>query len=273
LCNYIFDFSISYYKIYVGLVGGGIMVNFFKKFFVRETTKDTFCSAIIVAAGKGTRMKSDNGKMFLEICEMPVIFYTIREFDECKDINEIIIVTREEDIVPCMDLVNEFEFNKVKKIISGGKERSDSVLKGLKEAANKANIIAIHDGARPLINKQDISKVISEAKEDKAAALGVRVKDTIKVLDENQYIVDTPERKNLWSVQTPQVFSREIIQEAYQIYRKEKELGGTITDDCMLVERMGHRVKMVEGSYENIKITTSEDIVIAEAILRYREGE
>jgi 2-C-methyl-D-erythritol 4-phosphate cytidylyltransferase len=236
--------------------------NIFKEAQIKR--KGEFCSAIIVAAGKGTRMQSAKNKQFIDILDKPVLAYTLEAFDDCSVIDEIIIVTRQEDIMLCKEIVDISELNKVSKIIVGGGERQDSVYNGLKEISTEATIVAVHDGARPLILTEHIEEAVEAAIENGAAAVGVRVKDTIKLVDDNNNIVNTLDRSKLWAVQTPQVFRKELLMEAYQ---RAIEENIQATDDCMLVEQTGKRVKMVEGSYENIKITTPEDIFLAEAII------
>lgn len=223
-----------------------------------------FCSAIIVAAGKGSRMKSEVNKIFLDLIDRPVLAYTLQAFEDCRLINEIIIVTRDQDIMLCKEIIDILELKKVTQIVTGGKERQDSVSNGLREVNDKAVLVAIHDGARPLIQPEEIEMTIQAAIQHRAAALGVRVKDTIKLVDEDSNIIKTLDRSKLWAVHTPQVFEIELLKEAQ---RRAFEEGIYATDDCMLVERMGVKVKMVEGRYENIKITTPEDLFTAEAIL------
>lgn len=223
-----------------------------------------FCSAVIVAAGKGSRMQSSRNKQFINVIDRPVLAYTLQAFEDCKLIDEIIVVTRQEDIMLCKEIVDISALTKVKKIVVGGKERQDSVYNGLKEINSEATLVAVHDGARPLILPQYIEATVKVAAQYHAAAIGVRVKDTIKLVDDDHNIVDTLDRSKLWAVQTPQVFNVEILRKAYE---NAVTKGIFATDDCMLVEQMGYTVKMVEGSYENIKITTPEDIFLAEAII------
>ncbi|MGE4284565.1 MAG: 2-C-methyl-D-erythritol 4-phosphate cytidylyltransferase [Clostridia bacterium] len=227
-----------------------------------------FCSAIIVAAGKGTRMQSSKNKQFINIIDRPVLAYTLQAFEDCGAVDEIIIVAREQDIMLCKEIVDISKLNKVKKIILGGRERQDSVYNGLQEISDKSSIVIVHDGARPLIIPKHIEIAVDTAIKYGAAAVGVRVKDTIKLVDDEKNILDTLDRSRLWAVQTPQVFKVQWLRQAY-IKAREEEI--TATDDCMLVERLGYHVKMVEGSYENIKITTPEDIFLAEAIIDGRE--
>lgn len=250
------------------------MFDIIKKIVGNKKKFRPFVSAIIVAAGNAKRMNKEVGKIFMEIEGYPLISYTLQAFEDSDCIDEVILVVKEDDIVLTMDVVAEFEYTKVKRIIKGGKERSDSVLNGINEMNSKTEIVAVHDGARPFVMPEDIDNVVTEAIKNKAAALGVKVKDTIKIVDENMFVVETPERENLWAVSTPQVFSKDLLLKAYKIYKdKNPEGRKKTTDDSMLVEELGYKIKMVEGNYDNIKITTPEDIYIAESILRYREME
>lgn len=230
----------------------------------KKNKNKEYCSAIIVAAGKGTRMNASKNKQFLNIIDRPVLAYTLQAFEDCEMINEMIIVTREQDIILCKEIVDISELTKVAKIVVGGKERQDSVYKGLQEINSQAALVAVHDGARPLILPEHIEASVEAAMQHNAAAIGVKVKDTIKLVDDRRNIVNTLDRRFLWAVQTPQTFRTHIIMKAYQ---EAIEKGISATDDCMLVERTGVQVKMVEGSYDNIKITTPEDIYMAEAII------
>lgn len=221
-------------------------------------------AAVIVAAGAGTRMGTKESKMFCEILGKPVIAYTIRAFEECDVVNEIILVSREEDIFSFWDIINSEGFEKVKKIVRGGKTRQASVLAGISEAAG-FDRIAVHDGARPLVTPEIIRRAVLESDKTGAAVVGVRVCDTIKEAGDNGIVSKTLDRERLWQIQTPQVFDAGILQSAHQNAADEK------TDDASLVEQAGGRVLIVEGSYENIKITTSFDLAVAEAVLISRE--
>ena len=230
-------------------------------------------SAVIVAGGVGSRMKSDIPKQFIEVLGKPIIAYTLNAVSSCDDIDEIVIVTLPEYIVYCKDVVDAFGFKKVSNIVFGGETRRESVYNGLKEVSKDSDIVVIHDGARPLINPKTIADCIDTAAQFGCAAVGVKMKDTIKVVDSNGDIEYTADREKLWQVQTPQCFRYDIIMPAYQtLIDREQELlaqGITITDDAMVVELLGDvKVKMVEGSYENIKITTPEDLVVAESFLK-----
>lgn len=224
-----------------------------------------FCSVIIAAAGKGKRMNADIPKQYMNIKGVPVIARTIEKF-ECSDcINEIIIIARHEDIDYCKkEIIEKFNFQKVSAVIMGGDERQDSVFEGIKAVNKNADIVLIHDGARPFVKKEHIEKIVEEADIFGGCVLGVRVKDTVKVCDESGYVCETPERKALWIAQTPQAFKYDIIKRAYEKARVDGFVG---TDDSMLAERVGYKVKMTEGDYDNIKITTPEDLRFGVAIL------
>jgi len=224
------------------------------------------CSVVIVAAGSGKRMKSDISKQYLTINEKPILAHTIEKFENCSYINEIIVVVTESDINYCREqIIAKYNSKKAKKIVIGGSERQISVFNGLKEVDKNTDIILIHDGVRPFIKNIDIIKIIEQTKLYKACVIGVKVKDTIKICDESNNVLETPDRKYLWAAQTPQAFFSDIIINAYQKAFRDNFIG---TDDCMIVERTGIKIKMIEGSYDNIKITTPEDLLIANAILQ-----
>lgn len=223
----------------------------------------SFVSAIIVAAGSGKRMGAGKNKLLLNICGKSVLAYTLLEFQKNDMIDEIILVAADEDRDKFFAIAKNEGINKLKTITKGGAERQHSVYMGIKEASKTAEIIAIHDGARCLVTKEIICDVIKAAKEFGAAVTGVKVKDTLKQV-ENGIIRSTLLREHIWTVQTPQAFKRDIILNAHQSAESDGFLG---TDDCMLVERQGVNIKVVEGSYENIKITTKEDLFVGECIL------
>lgn len=215
--------------------------------------------AIITAAGYGKRM--GRPKQFIEIGCKPILERTLTVFNGTKVVDEMILVVNPEDV----ERSKKLKFSKLKKIIAGGKERQDSVFNGLKALPEDAEIVAIHDGARPFVSEQIIEKAISEAKDFGAVVVGVPVKDTIKSVTSNgNRVTGTLNRDELWAAQTPQVFKKDIIVRAYQCKHR-------VTDDAMLVEKLGIPVKMVMGSYQNIKITTTEDLKIAQGILKKGE--
>jgi 2-C-methyl-D-erythritol 4-phosphate cytidylyltransferase len=223
-------------------------------------------SAVIVAAGKGIRMGHTVNKVYLPIAGKPVLYYSLKTFDEIDWIKEIVAVVSKEEMEYCQEnVVKKYFFKKPIKLVEGGSERQYSVYNGIINTEGDCEIIAIHDGARPLIEKEIVIKALKEAYLHKAVALGVPVKDTIKVVDGKNFILNTPDRKYLWAIQTPQVFERNLIIKAHQRALEDGFLG---TDDTVLVERLGYKVKVVEGDYRNIKITTPEDLIVAEAFLK-----
>lgn len=218
--------------------------------------------AIITAAGYGKRMGKP--KQFLELNGKPILERTIAVFERARIIDEIIVVVNEEDVGWVK------KSGKVRQVVGGGKERQVSVFNGLKVLPGDTEIVAIHDGARPFITSEIIENAIVEAKKVGAVVVGVPVKDTIKKVSSKQLAVSsTVDRSQLWAAQTPQVFKKDIILKAYQAGKDKFQ----VTDDAMLVEKMGKPVKMVMGSYQNIKITTPEDLIIAEGIIREYEGK
>jgi 2-C-methyl-D-erythritol 4-phosphate cytidylyltransferase len=227
-----------------------------------------FVSAIIAAAGKGTRMGANISKQYLNLEGKPILIHTLRAFDNCPSINEIILVISPDEETFLKDLIlKPYRFKKDIKIAYGGYERQESIYNGLKYIDTTTKIIAIHDGARPLITQEIIVNSIESAAIYGAVVAAVPVKDTIKVVDSKGYVTDTPVRKRLWAAQTPQTFTKEILFNAYEKAMKENYFG---TDDSTLVERMGIRVKLIPGSYDNIKITTPHDLVLAQGIMRRR---
>jgi 2-C-methyl-D-erythritol 4-phosphate cytidylyltransferase len=225
--------------------------------------------AIIVAGGVGKRIGEGNlPKQFLTLGDKPVLVHTIEKFERCELIDEIILVVPEDYLGHCSQaIVDRYYFNKIKKVVAGGEERRNSVYKGLKACANNTLIVAIHDGVRPLISPEKISESIKLCLQKKAVILAVPVKDTIKRV-ENGSVITTLDREKLWLVQTPQVFEYRLIADAYEKASKDDFVG---TDDSVLVERLGHEVTVLEGEYENIKITTAEDLIIAEKLLEMKQ--
>ena len=228
--------------------------------------------AVVLAAGQGKRMNSTVHKQYLLLKDKPVIYYALKAFQDSSFIEEIILVTGKEEEAYCRtEIVEKFHFSKVKKIVEGGKERYHSVANAMKVTEGKGYVF-IHDGARPFLSAEILLRAYDAVKEHHACVVGMPVKDTIKVVDGNCFAKHTPDRETLWQVQTPQVFTIELAKEAYdKLLRKEEELkaqGIRITDDAMVVETLLHHpVKLVEGSYENIKITTPEDLIIADSFL------
>ena len=224
-------------------------------------------TAIVLAAGQGKRMHSKIQKQFLEIQGYPVLYYSLRCFQESPLIQDIILVTGEDALSYCKEeIVKKYGFTKVSNVIAGGKERYDSVYAGLC-ACKDCRYVLIHDGARPFITEEIIERGLEKVKETGACVVGMPSKDTIKLSDAEGYVKETPDRKCVWTIQTPQIFSYALIREAHDSIRT-KDMS-KITDDAMVIEQeTGVKVALAEGSYQNIKITTPEDLYIAEAFLR-----
>ncbi len=222
------------------------------------------CAAIVLSAGRGTRMKSDTKKQYIEVLGKPIIVYALEAFQECDAVEEIVLVTGAEDLLYAQDLVKAFGLRKVKTIVPGGERRQDSVLCGLKAVSETIQLVAVHDGARPLIQPEDIERVIADANDCGAATLGVKVKDTMKTVDGNSVAVNAVDREMLRSIQTPQVFRKSLLEQGYDnAIAKKLEF----TDDTAVVEAIGASVKVTEGNYSNIKITTPEDLLYMQAVV------
>lgn len=227
-------------------------------------------SVVIVSAGRGSRMKADINKQFLKLKGKEVIAHTIDKFYNNKNIDEIVIVVKEDEAdFFRRNIIDKYGYKNIK-IAFGGKERQDSVFNGLKAVNERCDIVLIHDGARPFVTDEIIKNSIECAKKNKCVIVGVPVKDTIKIINKDNEVCDTPNRSTLWSIQTPQVFEYLSIIKAHKI-AKEKSYYGT--DDSMLMEYLGYNVKVIEGSYNNIKITTPEDLKIGEEILNENKKE
>ncbi|MGN0317925.1 MAG: 2-C-methyl-D-erythritol 4-phosphate cytidylyltransferase [Lachnospira sp.] len=225
-------------------------------------------TAIILSGGSGKRMNSNVPKQYLTIRNKPVLYYSIKAFERCDFIDEIIIVAAEEYIdYVSKEIVDKYNISKVTGIVSGGKERYDSVYEGLKNKTGHG-IVFIHDGARPCITGKVLMDCYEAALNGKSNVAAVPVKDTIKIADAGNVAISTPDRKTLWQVQTPQVFSYDIIKKAYDTMYETGNTAG-ITDDAMVAERFtGEKIYLTEADYKNIKITTPEDMVLAEAFLK-----
>ena len=228
-------------------------------------------AAIVLSAGVGSRMKSDIPKQYMDLAGKPVIYYSLKAFEDAG-FSSIILVCGKDDVEYCQqEIVRKHGLNKVTAVVPGGKERYHSVFEGLR-AVHEADYVFIHDGARPMLTQEIIERLKEAVEKEEAAVAGMPVKDTIKIVDEESYVADTPERQYVWQVQTPQCFSYPIIYDAYKSIMQDEEEGWTlpkITDDAMVLEyATDHEVKMVEADYRNIKITTPEDLIIAEAFLK-----
>jgi 2-C-methyl-D-erythritol 4-phosphate cytidylyltransferase len=201
-------------------------------------------------------------KVFAPLGGKPVLSRVLAAFEQCESISQIIVVVSKANLEKCRELIAKNNYSRPIEVCAGGKRRQDSVAAGLKQLKD-CDWVVIHDGARPLVTKELIERGLEAAKETGAAAAAVPVTDTIKVADDDRIVRQTPPRQNLWAVQTPQVFRAGIISKAYQ------EAKGEVTDDASLVEALGNKVKLYMGSYDNIKITTGSDLLVAEALLRY----
>lgn len=226
-------------------------------------------AAIVLAAGQGKRMQSHVQKQFLLLNDRPLITYALEAFEN-SPVDQIILVTGSDEIRYCREEIAEkYGFSKVTKVIAGGRERYHSVYEGLK-AVKGAEYVLIHDGARPLLNQEIISRALEGAKGYGACVVGMPVKDTIKTAGADGFVASTPNRSTLWQVQTPQVFFYPWISQAYEKLFSREEYQQGVTDDAMVLEAMtSHKVKLIEGSYFNIKVTTPEDMAVAEALLKF----
>lgn len=227
-------------------------------------------AAIVLSAGSGSRMKSDIPKQYLPLIEKPVIYYSLMAFQN-SPVDEIILVSGANDIEYCRkEIVERYGLSKVTRIVAGGKERYDSVYEGL--CATDAEYVLIHDGARPVLTSDLIDRMIQGVENTGACIAAMPVKDTIKLSDEHKQVASTPDRKHLWMVQTPQCFARTLLEESYEILKCKQKAGENvpdITDDAMIVEyATGKKITLVEGAYTNLKITTPEDLAVAEIFLK-----
>lgn len=212
-------------------------------------------------------MNSGLSKQYMENAGKPVLAWTLERFEECSIVDEVVLVINEQDFIYCkQNIIDEFELCKVKALVAGGAERQNSVYNGLLEVSSECGIVIIHDGARPFVSEKIIRDSIAGAAACGACGVAVPVKDTIKIAGQDGFVLGTPDRNSLWAIQTPQTFKYSIIMDAH---RRAISEGFTGTDDAVLVERLGMKMKLVMGSYDNIKITTKEDLVIAEAIAEY----
>jgi len=221
------------------------------------------CSAIVLAGGSGKRMGTKIQKQYLEIDGKPVLFYSLNEFQKSEIIDEIVLVVGDGQEEYCKkEIIDKYGITKVSHIVMGGKERFHSVWNGL-QVIDENGYVFIHDGARPFVDQSILDRVYENVKQYAACVVGMPVKDTIKIADQEGYADDTPDRSKVWMVQTPQVFEVELVKHAYKKLMNHEDV--FVTDDAMVVETFTkHKVKLVEGSYENIKITTPEDLGIAE---------
>lgn len=225
------------------------------------------CTAVVLAAGRGKRMGSEIQKQYLLLAGKPVLYYSLKVFQQSAIIDDICLVVGSGDEKYCrQQIVEKYGFNKVGHIVTGGAERFHSVWNALNEIGEEGYVF-IHDGARPFVDENMIKRAYDEVEKCGACVVGMPVKDTIKIVDENRTVADTPKRETVWLVQTPQVFETALVKAAYaSLLKSGRE---DVTDDAMVVEQMiGHPVRLVEGSYGNIKITTPEDLEIGEVFAK-----
>lgn len=227
------------------------------------------CTAVIVAAGKGKRMGTDISKQFLPLCGREILAHTIEKFEKAKNIQDIVLVTGADSLQDVQDMAQEYGWKKIVSITAGGKERQDSVWNGLQAVSADTEIVLIHDGVRPFVTEEILDMSIETALEMGGCVAGVPAKDTIKVCNSENIAVDTPDRSTLWQIQTPQTFRKDLIIKAYATAAERGFVG---TDDASLAEYSGYPVKVIMGSYRNIKITTKEDLLIGEAFLKEEQA-
>lgn len=214
----------------------------------------------------GRRMGQKVAKQFLPLGDKPMLAHTLLAFQRASGVDEIIPILSREDMESCLrDVIEQYHITKVRTLVVGGKERQDSVMNGLRKLGKDASIVLVHDGVRPFVTQEMIQESIDHAKKGDCVAVGVPLKDTIKEVNDKQVVRHTLERSRLWAIQTPQTFPVKILKRAYEESYKHNVYG---TDDAMLVERAGGTVHVIMGSYENIKITTPEDLILAEEILK-----
>lgn len=222
-------------------------------------------TAIILAAGRGSRMKSSINKVLMLLVDQPILLHSVLRFSECSMVDDLIIVAAADEVLHVKKMLNQLPGIKQWQVVAGGSERQYSIANALNVIPKTTNVVLVHDGARPLVTKECVENVIRAAIKNKAAVVAVPVKDTIKTVDDRGFVTGTLDRKVLWSIQTPQGFDYHILRQAYKQAAQENYLG---TDDASLVERLGISVKIVVGSYENLKVTTPEDLIVAEALLQ-----
>ena len=222
--------------------------------------------AIVVAGGSSRRMGGVN-KLFAPLLGIPVLARSLAALEHCACIEGIVVAAREQDIPDVQRLCGEYRIAKLRAVVPGGETRTQSAACGLAACDADADYIAVHDAARPLVRPETIERVCEAARRFEAAACAVRVKDTVKRTDENGVVLETPERSRLWQVQTPQVFAAALYRRAVEAALRDQ---ADCTDDCALCERLGARVQLVEGDYTNLKITTPEDLAVAQALLLYQ---
>ena len=226
-------------------------------------------TVILLAAGQGKRMNSSINKVFMLLNGKPILLHSILTFSKCSEVNSLVVVAAPDEVIYVKNMLNKLPGIKTWQVVSGGSERQYSIANALKVLPQATDIVLVHDGARPLVTIQCINSVIQAATAHQAAVLAVPVKDTIKTVNDGGVVTGTPERHTLWSIQTPQGFDTNILRQAYERAAQDGYLG---TDDASLVERMGASVKIVVGSYDNIKVTTPNDLIIAGALIKNKNN-
>lgn len=231
-----------------------------------------YTSAVITVGGSGTRMMSENGKtkQFMELDGLPVVARTLLVFDKSPYIDEIVIVSKENEIGLYAKLISQYGLKKIHRIVKGGSTRQESVLNGFKAISEKSDYVAIHDGVRCLITKNNVREVVKNAYAYGCACAATKSVDTVKIADSSAFITSTPDRSLIWNAQTPQVFKSDVYRACAYSAKKE---GFTATDDCSLVEHYGFKIKLVDCGRTNVKITTREDLSFAEAIINQRRAD
>ncbi|MEI7027634.1 2-C-methyl-D-erythritol 4-phosphate cytidylyltransferase [Paenibacillus sp. y28] len=225
---------------------------------------------IVVAAGRGSRMGTAESKQYLLLKEKPIVVHTLEVFERIAEVSSVVLVVGAQDVERNEAFVRQYRLSKVKAVVAGGRERQESVYFGLQALPARLEWILVHDGVRPFVQEADVLRCWRKARDTGAAVLAVPVKDTIKVVDAGGEIRSTPDRSSLWAIHTPQAFRADWLRDAHEQAREHSFLG---TDDAMVVERAGHTVHVVEGSYTNVKITTPEDLQLAEWLLSARQTE
>jgi 2-C-methyl-D-erythritol 4-phosphate cytidylyltransferase/2-C-methyl-D-erythritol 2,4-cyclodiphosphate synthase len=226
-------------------------------------------TVIIPAAGQGKRMRRGSNKVLLPLVDMPVLLHSVLTFSACSKVDNLVVVVAPDEVSQVETILQGLNGIKPWKVVAGGRERQHSIANAIKVVSKAAKIILVHDGARPLITEECIQNVIQASVVHKAVVVAVAEKNTIKTVDENGWVTGTLERGTLWSIQTPQGFDAHLLRQAYEKAEQEGFIG---TDDASLVERLGIKVKVVRGCYDNLKITTPEDLTIAEALLKERKS-
>ena len=226
-------------------------------------------TVLIPAAGMGKRMGKAVAKQFLPLGDKPMLAHTLLAFQRAPEIDEIIPILSKEDMENCLrEIIERYHITKVKTLVVGGKERQESVSHGLQKLEKDSSIVLVHDGVRPFVTQEMIHEVVEHARKGECVTVGVPLKDTIKEVDDKGMVRQTLDRNRLWAIQTPQAFPVKVLKHAYAESARHEAFG---TDDAMLVERAGGKVRVIMGSYENIKITTPEDLILAEEILKGRQ--